>query len=110
MASDLLTIPASAFTLPDFTATSSAPVITPPTVAAPSFSDAIKNLADNIAQAASAYYGTQAQIATSRAQAQIAAAAGQNAVQTARAGLPSPTLLLLGGAGLVVALALISRK
>lgn len=70
----------------------------------------INNVADTIVGGAKAYYGTQAQIEQAKAAAAVAKAQGQNAVQVAQAGLPSPQLLLFGGLGLMGLLILTRKK
>lgn len=74
------------------------------------FLSSLNQIANNITGTAKAYYGTQAQIEQAKAQAAIAKAQGQNAVQVASAGLPSPQLLLFGGLGLAAVLLLTKNK
>lgn len=70
------------------------------------FNDFIKN----IGGVATTVFQTQAQINQAQAQAAIANAQGQNAVKTAQAGVPSPNMLILGGAGLLALVLLTSKK
>lgn len=74
------------------------------------FMTALSSLANNAATAAGLYYGTQGKISAAKNNAAIIAASGSNAVQTAKSGLPSPTLLMVGGFGLAAILLLTSKK
>ena len=90
-------------TFPVSSGPSSLPAVTPPAGGiVGSFNDVIGGLTN----AVTSVYGSLAKIEQAKAGVAVARAQGQNAVQTARAGLPSPQLLLLGGLGLVAVLAL----
>lgn len=86
-----------------------ATLVLPPVAPVPNFLDSINALAKNITGAASAYYGTQAQLEAAKAAAAIAKAQGQNSVQVAQTGAPSMNALLLGG-GALLALFLVLDK
>jgi hypothetical protein len=102
---------------PDFSTLSTAPDISsflqPAVQLAPSPSGGIMasftDFANNITNAAKTFYGAQAQITNAQPQAALAKAIGKNQVSTAQSGLPSPNLLLLGGAGLL-AILLLNKK
>lgn len=97
------------------------PIATPfstPVVTAPlsidrdesgNFVASIDSIANAITHGVQTYYGTQAQIEQAKANAAISKAQGQNAVQVAQVGLPSPQLLLAAGVG-IVALMLLTGK
>lgn len=65
------------------------------------FSDSLSALTRSVVGIAQSYYGTQALVEQAKANAAIAKAQGQNAVQVAQAGTPSTGLLLLGGGALL---------
>lgn len=96
----------SSFNLPSLGAPSfSAPTLAMPQSITTDITGAIKSLGD----VATSLFSTQAQIYQAQAAANVAKAQGQNAVQVAKAGLPSPQLLLFAGLGLA-ALLLVSKK
>jgi nucleotide-binding universal stress UspA family protein len=68
------------------------------------FLASLRDITNGIVGATQNFYGAQAQIEHAKAQAAVAKAQGQNAVQVARAGLPSPQVLLLGGGALLALL------
>lgn len=90
------------------------PVVTAPLTltqdAQGNFITSLDTLANTIVHGAETYYGTQAQIEQAKYNAQIARAQGQNAVQVAKVGLPSPQVLLIGGLGIVALMLLTGNK
>lgn len=81
----------------DLNAFGPASTVTPPTSPLGDFDATISSIGNSVAN----LWNTKAAITNAQTQAQIAKAAGQNAVQVAQAGLPSVNILVLGGFALL---------
>lgn len=82
------------------------PLVTPPT---PDLTRTLENLNAVIQGGIQSYYGTRAQIAQAKANEAIAKAQYRGDVYQATTGLPSPGVLLMGGA-VLTAIVLLSRS